>query len=64
MSRPEEGVDHDIDLSPPGTRLDDGEHDERAALGPVTVSTPMQWLLGCLVLWVFVVPLYVVARDA
>ena len=35
-----------------------------ATVGPVTVSTPGQWLLGCLVLWVFVVPLYLVARDA
>jgi hypothetical protein len=35
-----------------------------ATLGPVNVSTPWQWLLGCLVLWVFVVPLYFVARDA
>lgn len=35
-----------------------------ATVGPVTVSTPGQWLLGCLVLWVLVVPLYLVARNA
>jgi hypothetical protein len=34
-----------------------------ATVGPVNVSTPWRWLLGCLVLWVFVVPLYFVARD-
>ena len=25
---------------------------------------PEQWLIGCLVLWVFVVPLYLVARNS
>jgi hypothetical protein len=35
-----------------------------ATVGPVTVSTPGQWLLGCLVLWVLAVPLYLVARKA
>jgi len=35
-----------------------------ATVGPVTLSTPSQWLLGCLLLWVFVVPLYLVARKA
>jgi hypothetical protein len=33
-----------------------------ATVGPVTLSTAGQWLLGCLLLWVFVVPLYLVAR--
>ncbi|HSN11795.1 MAG TPA: hypothetical protein VLS51_06790 [Propionibacteriaceae bacterium] len=35
-----------------------------ATVGPVTLSTSGQWLLGCLLLWVFVVPLYLVARNA
>ena len=35
-----------------------------ATVGPVTLSTPEQWLVGCIVLWVFVVPLYLVARNA
>ena len=35
-----------------------------ATVGPVTLSTPQQWLLGSLLLWVFVVPLYLVARRA
>ena len=35
-----------------------------ATVGPVTFSTPEQWLLGCLVLWIFVLPLYLVARNA
>jgi hypothetical protein len=34
-----------------------------ATIGPVTFSTPTQWFLGCLLLWVFVVPLYLVARN-
>ncbi len=33
-----------------------------ATVGPVTLSSPEQWLLGSLVLWVFVVPLYLAAR--
>jgi hypothetical protein len=35
-----------------------------ASVGPVTLSTPAHWLLGCLLLWVVVVPLYLVARNA
>ena len=35
-----------------------------ATVGPVTFATPEQWLLGCLLLWVFVVPLFLVARSA
>lgn len=35
-----------------------------ATVGPVTLSTHQQWLMGCVVLWVFVVPLYLVARSA
>ena len=35
-----------------------------ATIGAVTIPTPEQWLLGCIVLWVFAVPLYLVARSA
>jgi hypothetical protein len=35
-----------------------------ATIGPVTLSTAEQWLIGCLLLWVIVVPLYLVARRA
>lgn len=35
-----------------------------ATVGPVTLSTPEHWLLGCVVLWILVVPLYLVARRA
>ena len=35
-----------------------------ATIGPVNLSTPEQWLLGGLVLWIVVVPLYLVARRA
>jgi hypothetical protein len=35
-----------------------------ATVGPVTLSTPEQWFLGCLLLWVYVFPLYLVARNA
>lgn len=35
-----------------------------ATVGPVTLSTPSHWFVGCLLLWVFVVPLYLVARNA
>ena len=38
-------------------------HEVIATVGPVTISTPEQWLLGCIVLWVFAVPLYLVARS-
>ena len=34
-----------------------------STVGPVTLSTPRQWLLGSLLLWVFVVPLYLVADE-
>jgi len=33
-----------------------------ATVGPITLETPGQWLAGSLLLWVFVVPLYLVAR--
>lgn len=33
-----------------------------ASVGPVTFSTPEQWFWGCLLLWIFIFPLYVVAR--
>jgi hypothetical protein len=31
-------------------------------IGNVAVDTPEAWLLGCVVLWVFFFPTYVVAR--
>jgi len=33
-----------------------------ATVGPITLGTPEQWLIASLLLWVFVVPLYLVAR--
>jgi hypothetical protein len=44
-------------------RRDAGD-DVVASVGPVTLSTPEQWLVASLLLWVFVVPLYLVARRA
>jgi putative flippase GtrA len=41
-----------------------GGRDVVARIGPFTLSTAGQWLLGCVVLWVFVVPLYLAARSA
>lgn len=35
-----------------------------AAIGPIRLATPERWLVGCLLLWVFVLPLYLVARRA
>jgi len=35
-----------------------------ATVGPARLSTPEHWLLGCLLLWVFVFPLYLIARNA
>lgn len=35
-----------------------------ATVGPVTLSEPEQWLIGCIAAWIFVVPLYLVARSA
>ena len=35
-----------------------------ATVGQVTLSTAEEWLLSCLLLWVLVVPLYLVARSA
>jgi hypothetical protein len=35
-----------------------------ATVGPITLSRPEHWLLGSLFLWIFVVPLYLVARRA
>jgi putative flippase GtrA len=35
-----------------------------ASVGQLTISTPEQWGLGCLVLWIFVFPLYLTARRA
>ena len=45
------------------TRRASGD-DVVATVGPVTLSTPEQWLLGSALLWIFVVPLYLVARRA
>jgi hypothetical protein len=39
-----------------------GGHAVAATVGPITLATPAQWFLGCLILWVLVVPLYLVAR--
>ncbi len=33
-------------------------------IGPYTMAAPEQWLVGCIVLWVVTVPLYIVARRA
>jgi len=33
-----------------------------ATVGPITLSKPEQWLIGSVLLWIFVVPLYLVAR--
>ena len=35
-----------------------------ATVGPKTLQTPDHWLIASLLLWVFVVPLYLVARRA
>ena len=35
-----------------------------ASVGQLSISTPEQWGLGCLVLWIFVFPLYITARRA
>lgn len=32
------------------------------ALGSVEITTPVAWLLGCVVLWIVFFPLYLVAR--
>ena len=33
-------------------------------LGALVIDTPAKWLLGCLVLWILVVPTYLVSRRA
>jgi len=35
-----------------------------ATVGPMSLETPEQWLIASLLLWVFVVPLYLVAGRA
>ncbi|MGE0819906.1 MAG: hypothetical protein AB7O74_14720 [Candidatus Nanopelagicales bacterium] len=45
-------------------RRQDSGDDVVASVGPVTLSEPAHWLLGCIVLWILVVPLYLVARRA
>jgi hypothetical protein len=32
-------------------------------IGPVEIATPTAWLLGCVLLWIFFVPAYMVARG-
>ncbi len=34
-----------------------------ASVGPVTLDRPEHWLLGCLLLWILVFPMYLVARH-
>lgn len=34
----------------------------RARIGPVVLTQPTQWFLACIVLWLIVFPLYLVAR--
>lgn len=38
--------------------------DAVASVGPVTLPEPGHWLIGCIVLWIFVVALYLVAKRA
>ncbi len=45
-------------------RRRDSGNDVVASVGPLTFSEPAHWLLGCIVLWIFVVPFYLVARRA
>jgi hypothetical protein len=32
-------------------------------IGRVAVDTPLGWLLGCLLLWIFFFPMYVISRS-
>jgi hypothetical protein len=32
-------------------------------IGAFTINTPVGWLVGCLVLWIFFFPMYVVSRS-
>jgi len=43
------------------SRRDSGQ-DVVASVGPIAFSAPEHWLLGCIVLWIVVLPMYLVAR--
>ena len=45
-------------------RRDDEGRGGVAEVGPLRLATPGQWLLASLLLWVVVLPLYLVARRA
>jgi hypothetical protein len=32
-------------------------------IGPVTIDTPVAWLVGCVVLWIFFFPVYLLSRS-
>jgi hypothetical protein len=32
-------------------------------IGGLVVSTPARWLLGCVILWIFFFPMYVISRS-
>lgn len=32
-------------------------------IGGLTIQTPGAWVLGCLVLWIFMFPMYLVSRS-
>jgi hypothetical protein len=32
-------------------------------IGGLVVSTPVAWLLGCVILWIFFFPMYVISRS-
>jgi hypothetical protein len=61
-------VTHQLVHHAPSTNLmwPDGRfapsYGETATIGPREFSTPMAWIVGCLILWIFFVPLYLVAR--
>ena len=50
-------------LSDARARADAGR-DVVATLGPLTLASPAQWFIACVLLWVFFFPLYLVARRA
>lgn len=52
----------DVWVGPDAKRRSEAGGEVIAAVGPVTLCSPEQWLLGGLLLWVFVVPLYLLAR--
>ena len=33
-------------------------------IGRLTIDAPVSWMLGCLLLWVIVFPLYLMARNS